>query len=157
MPAQSDLQVSVATGPGPGAWASEPTIGALAAVTPLAVNPSTIALSAPTLIDLEVYRGDSGAFKVTVTDAVGVAVNVTGATWDADIREVADDASPVAQLTCTPVSGDPSSVTVKLTPVESAKLVKDTYVYDVQMTLNTEVQTLVAGSIRVTKDVSRTP
>jgi hypothetical protein len=124
----------------------------------LAAGPaSTVAFSEPKPVDIKVYRGDSGRLRITVTDAGGGPVNISSGTWDADIRDTVDAVTTVAQMTCTPVPGDTSSVDVKLAAVESAKLTADRYVYDVQMTLDTEVQTLIAGAIEVTKDVSRTP
>jgi hypothetical protein len=120
-------------------------------------SPTDIAFSEPVPVNIKVYRGDSGRLRIAVKDADGSPINVSAATWDADIRDTADAVTVVAQLTMTPVSGQTNAIDVVLSATESLKLIAAKYVYDVQMTLNTEVQTLIAGEITVTKDVSRTP
>ena len=125
-------------------------INALAAAT-------DVAFSEPVPVNIKVYRGDSGRLRITVTDPDGLPVNISAATWDADIRDTVDAVTVIAQLTMTPVAGQTNAVDVILSSTESLKLIAAKYVYDVQMTLNAEVQTLIAGDITVTKDVSRAP
>ena len=132
-----------------------PTVAPLVAINPLVAQ--TITFSAPLDITLRIYRGDTGRFRITVTEVDGTPFDLSAATWDCDIRSTADGTTVVANLTPTPVSGDTSSMDFVLTAAESAKLVDAAYVYDVQMTLGIEVQTLIAGMVLVTKDVSRTP
>lgn len=121
-----------------------------------AVASISVALSAPTPCDLIVYRGDTGRFRVTVTTPDLTPVDVSGATWDCDIRTTADADPPIAQLAVAPVAGDTSTVEVTLTESESSKLDANA-VWDLEMTLDGEVITLLAGAVRVTKDVSREP
>lgn len=124
-------------------------------VTPFASGPA-ICLTQPTEQDLCIYRGDSGRLKLTVSSG-GAPLNVSTATWDADIRLTEDDAAALASFTVTPVGGDTASVYIDLSAVASAALNVDEAVYDVQMTLGGTVQTLLRGKITVTKDVSRSP
>jgi hypothetical protein len=119
-------------------------------------NVVQVALSQPMQVDLVVYRGDSGTMRVTVTTIGGVPVDISGATWDCDIRTSVDDPTTVANMTVTPVAGTVQSVDVFLTALNSAQL-DDSYVWDLQMTLAGEVKTLLAGTVTVVKDVSRTP
>lgn len=128
----------------------------MAAVLPYHRSVVQVALSQPMEVDLIVYRGDTGQMRVTVTTTDGSPVDISAATWDCDIRVSADDPTTVANLTVTPVSGTPESVDVFLPANESADL-DDTYVWDLQMTLAGEVKTLLAGTVTVVKDVSRTP
>jgi hypothetical protein len=123
-------------------------------VTPLVV-PSLIVLSAPLKVDLSVYRGDSGGFRISVKDNLNAPVNVSTATWDGDIRLTAVAPTVLTSFTIVPVSGDTSSVDVELSPASSA-LLSANCVYDIEMTLNGKVTTLIYGAIAVTQDVSRT-
>lgn len=120
------------------------------------VKKSLVVLSSPMAADLALYKGDTGKFRVTVTDDTGAPVNISTATWDSDIRvNAADAGTPVASFTVTPVGGDTSSVDVTLSAVLSAGLAVATYFYDLQMTLGGVVTTLIAGNLFVAQDVSR--
>lgn len=115
-----------------------------------------LVLSSPMEVDLALYKGDTGKFRITVTDDLGAPVNISSATWDADIRVNAEDSgNPVANFTVTPVGGDTSSVDVSISAVNSASLSVTSYVYDIQMTLSGNVNTLLHGALIVTQDVSR--
>jgi hypothetical protein len=129
------------------------TVDALS-VTPFASGPA-ICLTQPTEQDLCIYRGDTGRLKLTVSSG-GAPLNVSTATWDADIRATEDDTTVLASFTVTPVGGDTASVYIDLSAGASAQLDGDA-LYDVQMTLAGTVQTLLRGKITVTKDVSRSP
>lgn len=121
---------------------------------PLSVTFPPIILSEPSHVDLVIYRGDTGSFRVTVTDALGVPVNVSSAVWDCDLRADADATTAITSFVVTPVVGDTSSVDISITAAISATLVAGG-VWDLQMTLGTTVQTILAGNVTVTKDVSR--
>lgn len=117
---------------------------------------SLLVLSSPMQVDLALYKGDTGKFRITVTDDAGAPVNISGATWDADIRiNAADAGTPVANFTITPVVGDTSSADVSIAAAVTSALAVTTYFYDLQMTLSGVVTTLMNGSVIVTQDVSR--
>lgn len=136
----------------------------LGSVAPLAVvegpelrvsgDDGPIVLSDPLDVDLVVYRGDTGIFRLTVANDDGSPHSVLDATWDADIRRSADDATVITSMTVSPVPGDAASVDVTLTAAMS-RLILDSAVYDVEMTQGGIVTTLVAGRVVLTKDVSR--
>lgn len=115
-----------------------------------------LVLSEPLKTDLVVYRGDSGSFMVTMTDADGTPMDVSTATWLCQMRSLADDTTVLATLEVTPVGGDPASVVVHLPDAESDALSVKA-VWDLQMTMDGEVTTPLAGDVIVTKDVSRPP
>ena len=122
---------------------------------PLA-GPAEVTFSTPHQCDLDVYRGDSGVFRVAVTDATGAPVDVSAATWDCDIRKEPDALEALATLTVTPVPNATGQVQVTLTATESAKLPPGgPWAWDLQVTMGTQTQTLVAGAVNVTADVSR--
>ena len=100
-------------------------------------SPSTFAVGAPIVfsdpleVDLIIYRGDSGRFRVT------------------------EDATEVlATLDVTLVPGMTDTVEVVLTAEQSAAM-SGVGVWDLEMTLGIEVQTLLVGAVVVRKDVSR--
>jgi hypothetical protein len=135
---------------------AEEIVSRSAAVQPRAA-PTIVILSAPLMVNLAVYRGDSGQFRITVTDDLGAPVDISGASsWDGDIRVKAIDVDPIANFDIVPVAGDTSSVDVFLTSEESEKLLPSTVVYDIEMTDGEYVTTLIYGTINVTQDVSRT-
>ena len=115
---------------------------------------SSIILSEPTKVDLDVYRGDSGRFRITVKDSVGAPIDITAATWDSDIRLNSTSPTVITNFDIIPVVGDPSSIDVVLTPENSALLTTNC-VYDIEMAVTSTVTTLISGSIKVTQDVSR--
>lgn len=121
--------------------------------------PTVVVLSSPTQVNLAVYRGDTGQFRITVKDSGGNPINISTALWDADIRVKASDAAPLANFTIVPVVADTSSIDVKLSQLESDKLTAGTLVYDIEMRTGTApnqaVLTLIYGTLTVTQDVSR--
>ena len=117
--------------------------------------PSVIILSAPMKVDLAVYRGDSGQFRITVEDPAGNPVDLSGATWDGDIRVKAVDVDPIVSFDIVPVAGDPSSIDVFLSAENSELLTPYSLVYDIEMRESEYVSTLIYGNITVTQDVSR--
>lgn len=115
-----------------------------------------VCFTKPGPVDLCVYRGDSGRVRVTVTDAAGLPVDVTTATWDCDFRISASNATVLVSPDIEPVPGVTNAVDIVLTATDSA-LLNDDCVWDLEMTLGGEVTTILAGDVRVTQDVSRTP
>ena len=118
------------------------------------VSTTEIELSSPKEIDLIVYRGDSGGFTISLKDLDGNPINISTATWNADIRASITGPRVIATFDIAPVVGDTSSVDILLS-AENSALLDSNCVYDVQMTLDNEVTTLVKGSITVNLDVSR--
>lgn len=113
-----------------------------------------IVFSDPAVLDIGVYRGDTGRFRIRVVDALGADVDVSTAAWDCDVRDRPDGAV-ITSLTVTPVVGEVSVIEIVLTAIQSAGLPSGRLVWDLQMTLGGEVTTLVAGAIVVVADVSR--
>ncbi len=114
----------------------------------------TIVFSQPTEVDLVVYRGDTGRFRVSVSNPDGSPLDVSAATWDCDIRTSEDAEPPLASLNVYPVAGETDTIEVQLNSITSRTLTGG--VWDLEMTLGGEVQTLLKGRVIVQKDVSRT-
>jgi hypothetical protein len=130
-----------------------PSVNPLGVSTGDLSGATSVVISDPLPVDLFVYRGDSGRFRVTVTDSVtGDPLNISAATWDCDIRSSHDAQTVIVSLTVNEI--DANTVEVVLEPLASSLLI-DQSVWDLEMTLNGEVQTLLAGVVHVHKDVSR--
>jgi len=113
-----------------------------------------ICLTDPVDQDLCVYRGDTGYFMIVVTEAdMTTPIDITTATWQAAIKRSVDDLDVAGVFVVTPHAGEINVVDVTLFPAVSSTL-DGVYVYDVQMTLDNKVTTLVAGTLTVDKDVS---
>jgi len=134
------------------------TISRQAVLAPRAVLPAAkdapVCFTKPGVVDLCVYRGDSGRVRVTITDSFGAPIDVSTAEWDCDFRATEDDTVVLCSPTIEPVIGHPNQVDVVLTAEQSAALDADCR-WDLQMTLGVDVTTVLAGKVLVTKDVSR--
>jgi hypothetical protein len=111
-----------------------------------------VVLSQPLEANLVVYRGDSGRFRVSVTEE-GSNVDLSTAVWDADIRATFDDTAVLGTMTVTLV--DAFTVEIFLPAAVSTALPPAGGVWDLQMTLDGDVTTLLRGTVTVDKDVSR--
>jgi hypothetical protein len=125
------------------------------------VTQEPIYFTEPVKLDLHVYRGDSGRFRVNVTDADGVPVDVSAAQWTCQIRAtpaVGQPAPPpVANLVVVPDLQLHSQIEVQLPP-NLSELLPVSAVWDLQMMVVngplTSVTTLLAGKVITTLDVS---
>lgn len=122
--------------------------------TTSAAAKAPICFTKPGAVDLCVYRGDSGRVRVRLTDTLGAPIDVTEAVWDCDFRTVEDATVVLCSLTIEQVAGSTNTVDIVLSPTDSAALNADC-VWDLEMTLDGEVTTVLAGKVMVTKDVSR--
>src|SRR3954466_16362091 len=110
-------------------------------------------LSDPTEVDILAYRGDSGRFRISVTDneTPPNPIDIRSMSWDADIRLKKNDTTVIASFTIIPVVGQMNSIDVVLTKENAALLPKKSY-YDIEMSDGTSVTTLVYGQINATED-----
>lgn len=108
----------------------------------------------PQSMALAIYRGDcySRSFTFWTDEAGTVPYDLTGATAQAEIR--AKPGSPVlATLDCTVTQ--PNTVDIDLDAVQSAALPTGKAAWDLQLTYPDGcVQTVVAGSVNVTADIT---
>ena len=134
------------------------TISRAAILAPRAVLPPSefdpVCFTKPGVVDLCIYRGDSGRVRVRITDTEGTPVDVSTATWDCDIRAAEDDPVVLCSPTIEPVPGEPNAVDIVLSSACSAEI-NDDAVWDLQMVLNGQTMTILAGKVLLTKDVSR--
>ena len=111
---------------------------------------------APARVTLtNVVQGDTLSFNVTLTDDAGDPVDVSGDTFDMDVKRL--DASTVLSISSgfgITVTG-PGVVHLEIPAASTALLDPDyTYKYDIQWTSGTVVRTIVAGQIVAEKQVT---
>ena len=129
-----------------------PSVSPFGVTTGDLTGATDVVISDPLPVDIYIYRGDSGRFRVAVTDAAGNPLDISAATWDCDVRSTADAVDVIVTLDVNPI--DVNTVEVVIDSLTSALLI-DQSVWDLEMTLTGEVTTLMAGTVHVHKDVSR--
>lgn len=115
-------------------------------------------MAAPGTFDLDLYQGDTAAYRLTLTrtsaDGVEAPVDLTGATGLAQIRKNVRDANVLATLEVTfpdPVNG---KVLLQLPADESIKAGNG--VWDLQVTeADGTVKTWLRGAVTIDAGVSR--
>jgi hypothetical protein len=106
----------------------------------------------PQTVNLYLYRGDSYAMKITVTDTAGDPADLEGVDVCAQIRVTADDPNLAGEYVTTVTD---NSVFLYLPATVSRTLPLDT-VWDCELTQPSGwVTTVAAGSLNLTADVSR--
>lgn len=109
--------------------------------------------------NLSIYKGDTFVytFKLrtkTATGQPGAYVDLTGCTAKAQIRASQDDATVMAEF-ATATGGTTGSVTLTLSPTQTAALTSNG-VWDAQITFaDGTVKTYLAGTTTVVKEVTR--
>lgn len=124
---------------------------------------TTIVLSEPMEADIEIYRGDSGEFKMQLSENQGTEeepdyqpIDISDATWLGQIKHKADDTDVITSFdfVLDPDDSDNATMIVSITSDNSALLSKPLH-YDIEMNRGGKKATLMTGAILLTKDVSR--
>jgi hypothetical protein len=113
----------------------------------------------PATYNINYYKGDTYSFEISPKNADASVFSLTGYTPSMMIASARDHA-PDFSITATADFNDPTERTTiicTITPTVGRQLVAGTqYVYDVEIakTDNSEVHTLLTGTISVTADVT---
>jgi hypothetical protein len=113
-------------------------------------------MALPLINNITLYRGDDFSYPVTI-QVGGVALNLTGATILSQIKVTTEDATPAVSFTVGSIVAASGQFTLSLTGTQTAALTAllSGGVYDVQITLGGVNTTYLAGSVTLTKDVTR--
>ena len=115
----------------------------------MAGNPS------PGVLNLEVYSGDTLSLPLVFDDGTNPLV-LTGYTFAAQARLKKADTTATAVFTFDTTDAATGEIILQLSALESAKLTKASYSWDLQWTdPDDNVLTVLAGTIAVTLDVTR--
>lgn len=106
-------------------------------------------------LDITCRKGDTFTLTLNITDSAGTAIALTPYSFQMEVRDSATDAIiiPTADFTFTK---DADSTTGKLN-ITSAAANIDTagsYIYDLETTLSTDVQTWLFGVFTINDDVT---
>lgn len=112
-------------------------------------------MSTPASWPLTVRIGDTETVTLYLQDAAGTAINITGRTYAAQIRETADASSVLASFTCAISNAAGGIVTATLPAATTAALTPGAAVFDLQETNSSVVTTLLAGPVTIVQDVTR--
>lgn len=103
-----------------------------------------------------VQQGATYSQTITLKDNFGVAVNITGCTAAAQIRQQYSDPTPAAQFTCVIPVGTDGVIRISLTPAQTAAITFDRGVYDLELTYPSGVKDrILQGNVVISKEVTR--
>lgn len=108
----------------------------------------------PATYNFNYYRGDTYSFSITPKNANGVAFDLSGYSATFSIATARGVSGVfVANATATVNSGA-GTVDCAISPTVGNDLGLTVYYYDVQITKDNKVYTLVTGTINVTQDIT---
>jgi hypothetical protein len=106
--------------------------------------------------NIALYQGDDWAAQVTVLNADMTPADLTGYTAQAQIRAGVADQQPVVAAQMSATVNPPNQVLLALTHAQTAPM-SGQYVWDLQVTSpGGIITTLLAGSVGVSQEVTRT-
>jgi len=107
----------------------------------------------PSNNDLVIYKGDFVELLVTLTDAGGAPLDLTGATPRAQLKSDYSDRSP-KEFSCT-TTATPGQVRIFLSSTVTSELLPGSYIWDFQITsAGGETRTYLAGDVTVNNEVT---
>ena len=104
-----------------------------------------------------IHQGESRTITVTVTDATGAAVNLTGATliwlmW----RTVTDDSVELSKTpTLVNVNGTNDGIEITLDPDDTKSLIPRTYYHECRVTIGSTQAVVFTGHMTVVASTTR--
>lgn len=112
-------------------------------------------MAIPASQNLTITRGDTEVLVITIKNSSNVAINITGRTYRAQVRETKESGTVSSSFNCvvtTPLSGE---VTCTMPAAVSALLAAGKYFWDFEENNAGVVTTILAGTVTVLGDVSR--
>jgi hypothetical protein len=110
---------------------------------------------------ISLTRGDTSHYRFTCVDAAGAALDLTGASAMLMVKARGSD-DPLITKTETlglsivnPASG--GLIDLELLPADTASLAPSHYRYDLQLVLGPYVYTVIAGTLELVGDITRSP
>ena len=107
-----------------------------------------------TKANLVIDQGATFSTDLTLTDDIGDLLILSGYSANSQIRKLYTSSSPSATFE-TQINVQSSVITLSLTASQTSNLVAGRYVYDVELSLGSEVSRIVEGIVTVTPQVTR--
>ena len=111
----------------------------------------------PTVQEICLTRGDSPVIPVRVTDDAGAALDITTGVFIMTVDPVedpTDDTGNLFSVNGTITDGPHGRVSFQPTTTDTDQD-PDEYAYDIQMTLNGSVRTILKGAFRIDQDITK--
>lgn len=116
------------------------------------------------MTEMNIFKGDSKNWEVTVKDGDGTIVDITGAEIVFTVRVNATDSTFSLQKKNLAAGGDATQISMDdptngifrlhLLPSDTASLRASKYVYDFQLTMGTDVYTILKDNFLLKQDVT---
>lgn len=111
-------------------------------------------MSTPGTLNLSEVQGDDWTLTLSFTNSLGYAVDLSGATWNAQVRRNYKDDNVAATWTVDTSGAASGVLALSLSHTATAALTKSHYYWDLQQTSGT-VTTLLIGEITMIPEVTR--
>lgn len=108
----------------------------------------------PATYNFNYYRGDSYSFSITPKNANGTAFDLTGYSAAFNIATARGSSGVWVTDGSATVDTINGRIDCAITPTVGAELGLTTYYYDVEITKEQKVYTVVTGTINVTQDIT---
>jgi hypothetical protein len=112
-------------------------------------------MGSPANLPLTIRTGDTETVSVAMQTAAGAAIDITGRTYQAQIRDTAASTAVLATFTCTVTNGTAGTFACTLGTATTAALSPQTAVWDCQEISSGTVTTLMGGQVFIVQDVTR--
>lgn len=108
----------------------------------------------PATYNFNYYRGDSYSFSITPKNANGTAFDLTGYSAAFNIATARGSSGVYVNDGSAIIDNINGRIDCAITPTVGTELGLTTYYYDVEITKNDKVYTVVTGTINVTQDIT---
>ena len=112
-------------------------------------------MGSPANFPLTIRTGDTETVTVTMQTAAGAAIDITGRTYQAQIRDTAESTAVLATFSCAVTNGTAGVFACTLGTATTSALSAQSAVWDCQENNGGVVTTLLAGQVWVVQDVTR--
>jgi len=112
-------------------------------------------MGVPASFPLTIRTGDTETVSVSMQTAAGAAINITGRTYQAQIRDTAASTAVIATFSCSVTDGTAGTFACTLDAATTATLTPQTAVWDCQENTSGVITTLLAGQVWIVQDVTR--
>lgn len=109
----------------------------------------------PANYPLNIIVGDTKTINLTLKDASGSPINITGRTYAAQLRATVESTSPLVSFSCAIASAVAGTVTCTLSATNSATLSAGDAVWSLRETNAGVVTTLLEGPVRISVSPTR--
>ena len=112
-------------------------------------------MGAPAEQNIIITRGDTVAIVVIMTTNGVTPINITGRTYQSQVRTQAASPNILLTMTCAITNAAAGEVTCSLTATQTAAVEPGEYVWDLQENASGTISTPLSGAFVILSDVTR--